>query len=427
MFICLSLFIQGFELQAQTGSTDSLSCVKEMEHYRDLLIRHDTVGALAVWKQVFHTCPAISEEIYMEGAVMLDYLMARTWEEDLRKQLLDTLMFVYDRRIENFGREGYVLGRKGVELLLKDSTRFEEAFWILNKSVTMEGFLSRPPILVNYFNTACRMAEAGKLDTTILLQVYLDCRRMLTSALADKYIQANLHQEAVKTMDIALHQYLECDRVVLAFDDLLKKDSMNPAVLEQVLLALEDNSCVLADKYLKLAKRLYDLDTTATNALRLGEYFSRKGIPQLAMPVLMKALKSGDTLVMAKGQQFTAMVNCTEDRAPYGFQHAANALAFDPSDGYPLIIQGDCYALSKGFCGKSDYYRKLVYCLAVEKYQDALEQYPELSSLARFRIRQYSALFPEEKEILEAGMTEGQEFLITCWIYQNTTVRARKP
>ncbi|HRY34010.1 MAG TPA: hypothetical protein P5531_13665 [Bacteroidales bacterium] len=426
VLICFPVFFQAYSLQARIDNGDSLNCVMQMETYREMLVRHDTLGAVAVWRQVFHTCPAISEDIYMEGAVMLDYLMARTWEQEARRQLLDSLMFVYDRRIAYFGREGYVLGRKGVELLLRDSARFEEAFWILNKSVSMEGFLSRPPILVNYFNTACRLAEAGKLDTVVLLQVYLDCRQMLASALADKYIQPNLHQEAVKTMDIALHQYLDCERIVLAFDDLLKKDSMNPAVLEPVLRALEHNHCVLADKYLKLAKRLYDLDSTAANALRLGSYFARKGIAPLAMPVLLKALKSGDSLIMAKGQLYTAMVNCSEDRAPYGYQHAANALALDPSEGYSLIIQGDCYALSKGFCGKSDYYRKMVFCLAVEKYQEALEQYPDIASIARFRIRQYSALFPEEKEILEAGMKEGQEFLVTCWIYQKTTVRARK-
>ena len=36
-------------------------------------------------------------------------------DAEKRELLIDTLMMVYDWRIQNFGREGYVTGRKGID------------------------------------------------------------------------------------------------------------------------------------------------------------------------------------------------------------------------------------------------------------------------------------------------------------------------
>jgi len=67
-----------------------------------------------------------------------------------KEKYIDTLMIVYDKRIQYFGKEGYVLGKKGSDLYKLRPSAYEESYEILKKSIQLEGNESNGPVLI-YF------------------------------------------------------------------------------------------------------------------------------------------------------------------------------------------------------------------------------------------------------------------------------------
>ena len=68
-------------------------------------------------------------------------------------------MMIYDKRIQFFGKEGYVLGRKGSDLIKYVPDRFEQAHAILSKSIDLQGDQSEAGTLLAYFKATTMMEK----------------------------------------------------------------------------------------------------------------------------------------------------------------------------------------------------------------------------------------------------------------------------
>ena len=60
--------------------------------------------ALSSWKVVFDECPASSKNIYLYGVKIYREFWSKAKDPERKKQIVDTLMMVYDSRIEYFGQ-----------------------------------------------------------------------------------------------------------------------------------------------------------------------------------------------------------------------------------------------------------------------------------------------------------------------------------
>ena len=87
---------------------------------------------------------------------------------------IDTLMQIYDKRIEYFGKEGFVLGLKGSDLLRYDKSRYNEAYNYLKKSFEIEQKRSSAGALSAYFKSATIMEKNNELSKEDILQLYAE-------------------------------------------------------------------------------------------------------------------------------------------------------------------------------------------------------------------------------------------------------------
>ena len=92
---------------------------------------------------------------------MYTHFIKNETDPDRKNALIDTLMGIFDTRIEYFGKEGYVLGRKGVSLYTLRIGDFEEAYGILKKSVDLEESKSYPDVLVFYMRATKKLIDEG--------------------------------------------------------------------------------------------------------------------------------------------------------------------------------------------------------------------------------------------------------------------------
>lgn len=62
--------------------------------------------ARVTWKMAFDNCPGSSERIYVDGVTLYRNFIEEASEGPVREGLIDTLLHIDDRRMENFGNEG---------------------------------------------------------------------------------------------------------------------------------------------------------------------------------------------------------------------------------------------------------------------------------------------------------------------------------
>jgi hypothetical protein len=69
--------------------------------------------AYPLWRVVCEVCPRATVNTFRNGERIMDYMILNAKSEEEKKNYLDTAMVMFDRRIEFFGDEENVLGRKG--------------------------------------------------------------------------------------------------------------------------------------------------------------------------------------------------------------------------------------------------------------------------------------------------------------------------
>ena len=124
-------------------------CEKDYQIYRNNYKQKNYEEALVSWRKVFNECPSYNQNTFANGPKLYHERIKKDKENQLI--YLDTLMMIHDARIEYFERREYVLGKKGVDLLKYDPTRFTEVYEMLKVSVDALGNSTDPTVIVSYF------------------------------------------------------------------------------------------------------------------------------------------------------------------------------------------------------------------------------------------------------------------------------------
>ncbi|TFH25528.1 MAG: hypothetical protein E4H10_09290, partial [Bacteroidia bacterium] len=116
------LFVVTAVSQDRNGSKydtgeDSIQCGMHLSAYRTFFTLDLYDYAHPTWLMAFNECPASSEMMYLDGVTMYRSFIDKAPEGPVREGRIDTLMLIYDRRMQYFGGEGNILGRKGRALL----------------------------------------------------------------------------------------------------------------------------------------------------------------------------------------------------------------------------------------------------------------------------------------------------------------------
>ena len=158
---------------------DSARCVMELSLYREFYRQKSIPDAIRHWRWVFNNCPIATQNTYIDGVKIIKYLISNEKDKANKLKYIDTLMLVYDNRIKYFPNNhkthknqiGYILGRKGVDLIKLSPGRFEDAYTIFKESVELEGNKSKSVVLVYYFRSSISMVKKGKAEKSIIVEI----------------------------------------------------------------------------------------------------------------------------------------------------------------------------------------------------------------------------------------------------------------
>jgi tetratricopeptide (TPR) repeat protein len=432
--------------QSRYGS-DSVTCVTNISLYREFFKQwksSDYTNAaineiVKPWKWVFNNCPLGSENTYVDGVKIMQYRIENEKNAVARAQYIDTLMHVYDQRIQYFpnhyktgkSQEGAILGRKGVDLYTYNADRYKEAYDILHKSINLEGDNSDGTVMIYYFRSVIKMARNGQVDSASIVDVYdrvieiLDHNINSLTAKGDtRWVE--IYKNFKGNIDATFEPFATCEDLVRIYKNKMSKTPDDIELLKKVTAILDRSGCQTDPLYLTASVNLHKLEPSPESAYNIGRLMLKDEKLNEALPYFEEASKSTDLNKSQTSFKMLSEIYRALKNYPRSRQMALKAIELNPNDGGPYITIGNLYAASAKDCGKDDFSSRAAYWAAVDKFIKARNVDPSVAEAANGLIAAYSAYFPTKETIFFNDYKEGAPYTIECWFTEETTIRAAK-
>jgi tetratricopeptide (TPR) repeat protein len=409
---------------------DSAECVKSLSLYRESFKNWSSSknvqyleDAVVHWRMVFNGCPCASKNTYLDGEKILTYYIENEKDSIVIGKYVDTLVMLYDRRVEVFGQPCFVAGRKGTSLMSYAPERFEEAYKVLKMAFECTDEESSPRTIYEYFRSTIAMVENGKLDTTEIINVY-DAVSDICQVGIDKGDKNSINYRLTfEEIEKAFLPYAPCEVLVPWADKKVKSNSENADILRKIVKVLDKKECTENRTYREAAELLYKLAPDSTSAMALGKM--KLGLKQYSDAIIylkdaaaaFKTPRTLDKIYLMMADAYMKMNNSVEAR-----NMALKALEYNPNNGYAYLLIGDLYSASAPDCKWKEIFP--AYWAAADAYNQAKAVDPSIADAANSRFASMRSRFPKKSELFFHNLTLGDSFQVGCWINRSTTVRS---
>ena len=169
--ILVGIILFSFNVIAQGRyGVDEQRCKESLSIFREYYKQKNYIDAYNPWMWAFNNCPESSQNIYKNGPKIIKEKMKT--DKANRGAYIDTLIMVFDQRIKYFGKQGYVLGLKGFELVEIDRNRSAEALVYLQESLDLDGNNSSVQAIYGYMRAMINLEKAGAKSKVDVLEAY---------------------------------------------------------------------------------------------------------------------------------------------------------------------------------------------------------------------------------------------------------------
>ncbi len=426
---------EALSVQDQRYGEDSVQCVRNWSLYAEYYRQRNYDMAWEPWKYMYNDCPRATINIYIHGANMIKYFYNNETDPDRRDAWVDTLMTLYDRRIEMFGEEGRVLGRKAADLYQLRPTDIRELYDLSERSIELEGMNAGADVLLINFQSVIRLTDAALLEPDAIIDAFDRATDIIEYNLEHNPDDARFYNPAKNNIRSMFEPYATCESLTQLFTPRFEADPENIELLERITEMLENAGCTNEELFYHTTLQLHELQPNAESAFLMGRLENNKENYPQALVFFQQAadLYTEENAVQHQERIFRsywimAEISFRQLRSlPQARTYARQAHETDPNDGRPLILIGEMYAASANECGDDDVAKKAAFWVAVDKFTEASNIAAE--DAVRERAAQlaetYKLYFPNNEEIFFHGYTEGETYRVECWINRTTRIRAR--
>jgi len=417
--ISLSTFSQG-----KYGATpeDSLVCIESLI-YKDY-IKSEPKLAMSLWKKAYSVCPGSQKSLYINGVKMYKTLIKGAKDATLQKSLIDTMLSIYDQRIQYFGQEGMVKGMKAQAMMVYRKKETEAIYSLFEEAIALTGNKTAAGTTVGAMFSVINLEKAGKKSKEDVVEMFSKLSDICNANLTGK--QAAKYTKAIGKIENVSGPYLNCDALVALAEKSFEAKKDDVDWLRKTVKMLKRKKCYEAPIFAKVADAFFQKEPSAEGAEGMGKLFLGKKNYSQAIDFFKKAVE------MAEGNEAKAEYTFSIAQAYlYSRQYAQvrtyakKALALKSGWGAPYIAIGDAYAASAKSCDDGEIGKYGAYWAAVDKYQKAKAVDGSVSSAANKKIASISSRYPSTKDLFFYGKAKGDTYKVACWINESTTIRTQ--
>jgi tetratricopeptide (TPR) repeat protein len=448
---------------------DSVECIKRLNLYRDFRDGKEYQKALPHWQKAVEVCPKASKRLYLDGEDFYESFIEKTEDTAQKIEYVDSLMWVYDKRIEEYGEEMKVQGKKGSHLVkyrkFLPAERLVKGNELLAKSVHGLKKQSFPPHIGRYFFSLYFLYKMDSIGKEKIIEEYLPISHYIDQNIKNprnqKYKQ--VYEEQIRPkIDKVLRVIADCEKLDTVYGGMLEKDSVAPHLKRQMMVAMKKRGCKENELYPRIAKSVHAEDPTAASAYEIGVIEMDNDNNEEAAEYLQEAIdllkegpgeasKDSGKVDSASAKLDTASEGIDEERLAEFYiaagknanerglpqkanEYARNALELQEDHPRAYIIIAEAMALSSESCGDNKLGKGAVYWLAsdyLDKARESAEAAKDssLKKLIDQRMGSYRAEFPGQDamfthgQLKENGEPVDEPYEIGCWIGESTMPR----
>ena len=363
--------------------------------------------------------PNLHDDLYALATKVYEKVEDEETNKDYKKALQDTVLMMYDKRIQLFGNEAEVLNRKGLVAygyLYKRADMADSLFHTYAKIYQLNGVNTYIICAYSYMNAACDKKKMGGMSNDKMLEVYEHVTSVFDTNIKNEKDSKKKDQlEKFKTkVDEKLSQCadLSCDYVV-------EKWGNSPALEKQKMVynILLANDCTNRKEFLTLASKIIEAEPSASANRQLGDALLKNGNYKEAVTNYSKAIEqSTDVEYKASLYLKIADIYSSRDKAE-ARSYAQKAIASGQytKEAYTLI--GNLYVSSYDEC-KSDnpVLSRALFIAAADKYKKA-------GNTAK--ATELKANFPSKEEVFLYQKKVGDKVDTGCWVHETVSIETR--
>ncbi len=424
---------------AQTGASegskygqgqDSINCLMNLSLYREFFKHNNYKDAIKSWRKVFNECPASSQNMYVDGVQMFKKFISGEKNPDVVEAYVDTILMIYDRRMEYFNDEANVLGRKASDLLRyrKDNIEsIEEAYGYLAKSVELDPEGARDAIVLLYMNTSVSLHKTGRLSQDQTIKDYF-----IASEIIDNNLQKNPNDRRFQRVKENVDDFimgegiLTCEALNQYYEPRFEENKDNEAFLNKMIDFYYNSGCDRSDMYVKASEQLYLIQPDHESAYKLARLLVAREEYDKASQYYLEAI-NGEGSPEQTGRYYYELGQITRVKGETckAIEYAREAAKKDPDMGDAYILLGDLYIESRENLGDA-FERRTAFWAAADKYIKAKNVDPTTADDADKRLNDYVSQFPDSEECFFRTLNDGDAYLVKGCINEYTTVRSRR-
>lgn len=430
MFILIAMigWVNNSFAQKEDWGSDSLECRKCLSLYTEPLKQKNYEEAATHWRCVVKVCPKVKESVYINGAIIYRYFIDNEKDAARKDKLVDTLAWVYERRMEYFGRSTETMEAYGNDMLRYRQDKPQVAYGILKELVDREKEKTPCVALMRYFQSLVIMNK--KKDPTApndkVMEEYFRVKEYLEANLAATPDSKNctIANDEVDKYGVP---YLTEDKV---YEYANKKYSTVPkedkaariAEMKKLLDVMNKKNFNNNEIFDKVLAEVLEAEPSADGYYSLGLSMNNKRKYSEANANFKKAIEMcGDCPKIGDYLMGAAKANLNAGNASTAASFARQAMSKDSKlSGQAYYVIGQ--AIAGSGCGETEFERKFNYILAAEYMQRAKAADGSLSDEANGKIGAYRSRYPNRTEIFEHGLLDRETFHIGCWINEDVKI-----
>jgi len=439
-FFALALVLAGFGagLPAQTLNdkmgTDQDACLKYNSLYTEFYKQGNYTDAMPWWKLALATCPKYSVNLYIRGDKMFSDKIEKETNEKTRLELIDSLMWVFDQRIQYFGTDlkspaGYVMGLKGIALQKYHKEDYAKSYEILKESIKIMKSQSAAPVLLTFMQGSRQLFLDGAINEETVLSDY-----ETTMEIVDANLKQTPDDETLLQTKAAIESYFtssgaaNCEALTKLYSGKFGALQGDAEWLKKITKQLRKAGCTDTQIFSDAAEALFKIEPSSEAAHNISYIFLRKEEFQKAAEYLDQAI--------SLGQESDELADMYYELGSIQFSHFKNyqkakslaekAINARPNWGKPYLLLGQVLIGARDLMFSETWDKQTVFWVAVDKFIKAKTIDPVVTDEANELINMYSQFFPNNEDVFFHTLRDGDTYTVGGWINETTRVRSKR-
>ena len=417
---------------AQTGwnwpeDPELNSQAKEKQAYYKLLLAQDNyMEAMVALNWLYENNPNLHQTIYIEGETTLEKIMEDVEDKDRKEALRDSILWMYDQRIEHFDNDANVTDRKAYQAFqfyYNNPSKYPMLAELYAKAYELNGASIMTVNLSPYMFLA-KLYHQRKPDA-MTAEMVLDIHTTISDLIDEKRKAGESEKRLKKEQDktdaylSSIEGILTCEFIETKLVPKFREDPTDLATAKKIFKYSVEAKCTGEPYFLEASEPVFKEQPSFILANVLGSKYLSSGDLTKSLTYFEQAVN----LASDKDEKFTALMGQASINNKKGNKTRARALAYEAlsakpgsPEAYNLI--GNLYFTSYDDCKgeKSKVLDRGVFLAAYDMYQKAGNKSQMQASKEQF---------PSIEEMFNENYEEGQNITVGCWINQTVSLKRR--